>query len=38
MRISAPMQAAHPTIPWREIIGARNRLIHGYDAADYGIL
>jgi uncharacterized protein with HEPN domain len=32
------VQAAHPEIPWREIIGTRNRLIHGYDAVDYDIL
>jgi len=31
-------EAAHPEIPWREIIGTRNRLIHGYDAVDYDIL
>jgi uncharacterized protein with HEPN domain len=37
-RISNPMQAAHPAIPWREIIGTRNRLIHGYDAVDFDIL
>ena len=24
------VRAAHPDIPWREIIGARNRLAHGY--------
>jgi len=28
------MKAVHPEIPWREIIGTRNRLIHGYDAID----
>ncbi|MEI8080203.1 MAG: HepT-like ribonuclease domain-containing protein [bacterium] len=37
-RISVPMQAAHPEIPWREIIGTRNRLIHGYDSVDHNIL
>lgn len=37
-RISHPMQVMHPKIPWREIIGTRNRLIHGYDAVDYDIL
>jgi uncharacterized protein with HEPN domain len=37
-RISDPMQAAHPAIPWREIIGTLNRLIHGCDAVDYDIL
>jgi len=25
-------------IPWRGIIGLRNRLIHGYDAVDLDIL
>ena len=32
------MQTAHSEIPWYEIIGTRNRLIHGYDAVDYNIL
>jgi len=37
-RISDPLQAAHPEIPWREIIGTRNRLVHGYDSVDSDIL
>jgi len=37
-RVSEPVQAAHPEIPWRQIIGTRNRLIHGYDAVDFDIL
>ena len=37
-RISDPMQAANPAIPWREVIVTRNRLIHGYDAVDFDIL
>lgn len=37
-RVSQPMQDAHREIPWREIIGTRNRLIHGYDAVDFDIL
>ncbi len=37
-RVSDTIQSAHPEIPWREIIGTRNRLIHGYDAVDYDIL
>ncbi|MFA5043844.1 MAG: HepT-like ribonuclease domain-containing protein [Kiritimatiellia bacterium] len=37
-RISEPMQVSHPEITWHEIIGTRNRLIHGYDAVDYNIL
>lgn len=38
MRISDSMRTAHPEIPWREIIGTRNHLIHGYDAVDHDIL
>jgi hypothetical protein len=38
MRVSAPMQTAHPEIPWRAIIGTRNRLVHGYDSVDRDIL
>ena len=37
-RVTEATQTAHPAIPWREIIGTRNRLIHGYDAVDYDIL
>jgi len=29
-KVSADTQAAHPGVPWREIIGMRHRLIHGY--------
>lgn len=28
----------HPDTPWPEIIGVRNRLIHGYDSVDFDIL
>ncbi len=27
-----------PAVPWRGVIGLRNRLIHGYDAVDLDIL
>lgn len=37
-RVSDPMKAAHPAMPWQEIIGTRNRLIHGYDSVDGNIL
>jgi len=33
-RISDPTQAAHPEIPWKAIIGMRNRLIHAYFDVD----
>lgn len=37
-RISDDEQERHPEIPWAEIIGLRNRLIHGYDSIDMDIL
>jgi uncharacterized protein with HEPN domain len=30
-KVSPAFRAAQPDIPWREIIGMRHRLIHGYD-------
>ena len=29
-RISAETQQSHPEIPWQQMIGMRNRLIHAY--------
>ena len=29
-RVSADTKEAHPEIPWPEIIGLRNRLVHAY--------
>jgi uncharacterized protein with HEPN domain len=37
-RVPKELQDRHPTIPWREIVSARNRLIHGYDFVDLDIL
>jgi uncharacterized protein with HEPN domain len=37
-RVPAEEQASHPDIPWPEIVGLRNRLIHGYDSVDFDIL
>ena len=37
-RIPRQEQDAHPGIPWAEVIGLRNRLIHGYDMVDFDIL
>jgi uncharacterized protein with HEPN domain len=37
-RVSGEARAHHPEIPWPQIIGLRNRLVHGYDAVDYDIL
>jgi uncharacterized protein with HEPN domain len=37
-RLSPKTRDAHPEIPWPDIIGLRNRLIHGYDIVDFDIL
>jgi uncharacterized protein with HEPN domain len=37
-RLPAEIRDANPEIPWREIIGMRNWLAHGYDGIDYDIL
>ncbi len=37
-RVPNEEQSRHPEIPWSEIIGLRNRLIHGYDSIDLDIL
>jgi uncharacterized protein with HEPN domain len=37
-KVSDSEQAANPDIPWRDIIGMRNRLVHGYGSVDYDIL
>lgn len=30
-RVSEQFKDLHPKLPWRQMIGMRNRLIHGYD-------
>ena len=37
-RFSAAYRDAHPTIPWRKMIGMRNRIIHEYDSIDWKIV
>lgn len=37
-RISAELQGQHPQIPWPDIIGMRNRLVHTYYDVDLNIL
>ena len=37
-RIPKEEQESHSEIPWAEITGLRNRLIHGYDSVDMDIL
>ena len=37
-RVTHAGQELYSNIPWAEIIGLRNRLVHGYDAVDLNIL
>jgi uncharacterized protein with HEPN domain len=32
--VSNETRAAHPEIPWSEVIGMRHRLVHGYFEVD----
>ena len=36
--VSDATRARYPRIPWREIPGTRDRLIHGYEAVDLDIV
>jgi uncharacterized protein with HEPN domain len=33
-RLSEEFRARHPEVPWRQIAGMRDKLIHEYDAVD----
>lgn len=35
-RLSGPFRTANPSVSWSEMAGMRNRVIHGYDAVDFG--
>ncbi len=37
-RVSEDTRSAHPEIPWKQVVGTGNRLIHGYDNVDMDIL
>ncbi len=37
-RVSQATREYHPSIPWGDIVGTRNRLVHGYDQVDLDIL
>lgn len=37
-RVSEAERERHPEIPWRGIIGMRNRLVHGYAAVDHEVI
>ena len=37
-KVSELTRASAPQIPWREIVGMRNRLVHGYASVDHDIV
>jgi uncharacterized protein with HEPN domain len=37
-RVSAEGRAALPSLRWSEIVGMRNRLVHGYDAIRFDLV
>ncbi len=37
-RIPDDIRQAHSTIPWQSASDMRNKLIHGYDVIEYGIV
>lgn len=37
-RVSGELKQDSPQIPWAQIVGLRNRLIHAYDSIDMDIL
>lgn len=37
-RVGPATRDAHPEVPWRQIVGTRDRLIHGYDRVNFDIL
>lgn len=37
-RVSKPTREKYRQIPWADIVGMRNRLIHGYDVVDLNLL
>jgi uncharacterized protein with HEPN domain len=37
-RLSLEVREQHDSVPWRQIIGMRNRIIHGYDEVNWEIV
>jgi uncharacterized protein with HEPN domain len=37
-RLPDSFHEANPSVPWRQMIGMRNRVVHGYDAVDWNIV
>ena len=37
-RVTPATRDTRPHIPWKQIVGTRNRLVHGYDQVDFDVL
>lgn len=37
-RTTAGFRDAHPELPWAQMVGMRNRIVHGYDHVDPDIM
>ncbi len=37
-RVGEQQRERWPSIPWKPIVGLRNRLIHGYDEVDFDVV
>ena len=37
-RVSSSFRVAHPEVPWSEIIGMRQKIVHDYLGVDYDIV
>jgi len=37
-RVPEEFRSRYPEVPWRQTVGMRNRLLHGYDTVDFDIL
>lgn len=37
-KISKEFRKSHPEIPWREMVGLRNRLVHEYFRINFGVV
>ena len=36
--LTSSYQTDHPTVPWKDIAGLRNRIVHDYGNVDLGVL
>jgi len=36
--VSQDVQEQNPSVPWRQVVGMRNRLVHGYNSVDLDVL